>query len=258
MCRLSLLIRAMEQQYSKLLSESEHYVDESPGTPPDKVFHENENLIKSPHLICTCSKDQITWRRRCIFGIVGMPALLAALLATISIAQLRSSTTAGGGKALQMTSTDCGSSPEEARTSGCIHNPMLRAWVPPECYFNETQSPDPYLDRVWFFDSNLTKPITDIPGLQAGNYTLIWTQFFHEEHCLWLWKNLVWAVGEKKPLIDSLTYESTHAKHCAASTDEFVKRFLYDPIVFPDLREDMRFRTAVRLEYAKCVPLHMT
>lgn len=77
----------------------------------------------------------------------------------------------------------CGATAAEARSNNCHYVPMLRAWVPDACYFEEPDSEyDIFHDRPWFEDWNMTKP-ADMQKVIAGveNYE-IFASRFHNDH----------------------------------------------------------------------------
>jgi hypothetical protein len=45
--------------------------------------------------------------------------------------------------------TPCGNTSEQARSQGCMYEPWLSGWVPPECYYQEVADAygSPYEDR---------------------------------------------------------------------------------------------------------------
>jgi hypothetical protein len=62
----------------------------------------------------------------------------------------------------------CGDTPVEARSAGCHYEPMQRSWIPDACYFPEPSNEyDPFSDRDWYLDKNLTKP-ADLEKLRNG------------------------------------------------------------------------------------------
>jgi hypothetical protein len=132
---------------------------------------------------------------------------------------------------------------------------MLGAWVPNECFIDAPTGYHPFMDRVWYRDSNLTELI-DIDSLMAGNEAEIWTPFFHEEHCLFCWRRLASAVERRVPMTDSITHNIGHSTHCAKSLDRLMVGLVNDTIPIELLHDEPKvYLTRVRLEYAKCVRL---
>jgi hypothetical protein len=111
--------------------------------------------------------------------------------------------------------TACGSTPAEARSNNCHFEPMMRAWIPHACFFPKLlEDYDPFHDREWFNDPALTIP-SDIQDLIAGegNHS-VYTRHFHADHCLYSWRKLAFAVGMKRPFVDSKSYNLAHSTHC--------------------------------------------
>ncbi|KAG4435649.1 hypothetical protein IFR05_008871 [Cadophora sp. M221] len=89
----------------------------------------------------------------------------------------------------------CGTSPAEARDSGCQFEPMLSAWVPQKCSLSDVvqEYQDKYGDIhstwPWFWDNNATQLVheKDFEMLRAINYSVIFTSHFpsHDLHCLY-------------------------------------------------------------------------
>ncbi|RFU31841.1 hypothetical protein B7463_g4504, partial [Scytalidium lignicola] len=118
---------------------------------------------------------------------------------------------------------NCGHSATEARTNGCIYEPMLRSWIPPECYFKEPSDEyDPFSDRAWFLDKDLTRPATpeDLEKLRRGDDLKGYTRYFHDEHCLYALRKLAIAMDKKVPLLDTKTASIMHSTHCTTSIAE--------------------------------------
>jgi hypothetical protein len=132
---------------------------------------------------------------------------------------------------------------------------MLGAWVPHECIIDETIAYNPFMDRVWYRDSNLTEPI-DRKSLMAGNEAEIWTPFFHEEHFLFCWRRLAAAVELRAPLIDSISHNIAHSTHCAKSINQLMVGLTNDTIPLTLLHDEPKvYLTQVLLQYAQCMPL---
>jgi hypothetical protein len=145
----------------------------------------------------------------------------------------------------------CGNSSLEARAAGCHYEPMQRSWIPHACYFEKpSEDYDPFSDRKWFFDANLTQQITgdDIRKLREGDDLDAYTHFFHNEHCVYCWRKLAIAVEKRLPMIDSKTADYHHSTHCAM----LLMEELYD--VGMD-KFNTRFETFSPLMFQTCVPL---
>jgi hypothetical protein len=70
----------------------------------------------------------------------------------------------------------CGHNSSTAMERGCVMDPALYAWLPPQCYFHElvTSLPPIFEDRDYFADEDLTLPITQ-EELYLGRYDRIFT-----------------------------------------------------------------------------------
>ncbi|EED21254.1 conserved hypothetical protein [Talaromyces stipitatus ATCC 10500] len=109
----------------------------------------------------------------------------------------------------------CGSTAAEARAANCHYEPMQRSWIPDACYFEEPSSEyDPFGDRPWFSDRNLTIP-ANLDRLRSGDEELAFVRYFHDEHCLYSWRKLHLAVQLGRRLTDTKTYDLHHTMHCA-------------------------------------------
>lgn len=145
----------------------------------------------------------------------------------------------------------CGNSSAEARAAGCHYEPMQRSWIPHACYFKEpSEEYDPFSDRKWFFDTNLTHQITgkDLNRLREGDDLTAYTRFFHNEHCVYCWRKLAIAIEKRLPMIDSKTANFHHSTHCAA----MLMQELYEVGVG---KFDTHFETHSPLMFQTCVPL---
>ncbi|KAH8805509.1 hypothetical protein F5884DRAFT_799572 [Xylogone sp. PMI_703] len=112
----------------------------------------------------------------------------------------------------------CGDTPVEARLAGCHYEQMQRSWIPDACYFPEPASEyDPFTDRDWFLDINLTLPLlpADIEKLRLGDAITAYTKYFHDEHCLYAWRKLSLVVHKRLPFIDTKSWDLAHSTHCA-------------------------------------------
>jgi hypothetical protein len=69
----------------------------------------------------------------------------------------------------------CGRSSNAAMARGCVLEPMIYGWMPPQCVYRELSDSFPVLnDRMYWTDQNKTREITR-DELWAGKYTTIWT-----------------------------------------------------------------------------------
>ena len=71
---------------------------------------------------------------------------------------------------------NCGRSSHEAMERGCVMDPPLYAWVPPQCYYNELTSslPPIFENRQYYSDVNMTQAIAT-EDLYLGEHTRIYT-----------------------------------------------------------------------------------
>ncbi|KAI9146791.1 hypothetical protein HJFPF1_13359 [Paramyrothecium foliicola] len=111
---------------------------------------------------------------------------------------------------------ECTESSREAKARGCVIDPALYAWVPPQCYYPElVASLNPILkDRKYYKDENMTQELT-VQQLYDGENRWIYGFHYHDEHCLFQWRKLQFAIENKKELVDSWTLDYGHSKHCA-------------------------------------------
>jgi hypothetical protein len=150
-------------------------------------------------------------------------------------------------------SPTCGNSSSEARARGCHYEPMLRSWIPDDCYTPEPGDEyTPFDDRAWFYDKNLTQPIlgSDLDVLRNGDDITAFTRFFHDEHCLYAWRKLHLAVAKRLPLIDSKTMSLHHSTHCSQRIARFIQE------VHTYVWNDSHTGTAP-LMFQTCVPLFL-
>jgi hypothetical protein len=123
-------------------------------------------------------------------------------------------------------SPTCGRAAAIARAKGCHYEPMLRSWIPHECYTPEPGDEySPFDDRAWFYDKNLTQPMvgSDLDVLRNGDDITAYTKFFHDEHCLYAWRKLALAVEKRLPLVDSKTMSLHHSTHCSKRIALFIQ-----------------------------------
>jgi hypothetical protein len=141
----------------------------------------------------------------------------------------------------EYTYTDCGSTPNEARS---------RAWIPPECWFSEpTEEYNVFRDRMWYQDTNLTIP-ADIDGMESGDVQLAYTRYWHDEHCAYVLRKLALAVSMQKKMINWVPANIKHANHCSRTIAERIVNSYNASFLETD-----RSMTESNLIYEKCVPL---
>jgi hypothetical protein len=131
---------------------------------------------------------------------------------------------------------------------------MQHSWIPAPCYFPEPGDEyDPFNDREWFLDKNLTQPLDE--GQKAmlvrGDDLWVYTKYYHNEHCLYNWRKLAIAVSQRRQYVDSWTVSLAHSTHCArAIADQLLKSELH---VFNNTGNF----TSAPLLFHTCVPLYM-
>lgn len=147
--------------------------------------------------------------------------------------------------------TSCGSTSFEARATGCRYAKMGRTWVPPECFYDEDVANDPtLLDKDWYMDWNLTIP-ADEALVASGDLELVYTQHYHEEHCLYVMRQIAVALALKKPMIPSIVARLGHINHCAQNIVDIIFK-AYDENERQFFANDV---TESLLEFEICVPL---
>ncbi|KAK4214177.1 hypothetical protein QBC37DRAFT_314791 [Rhypophila decipiens] len=146
--------------------------------------------------------------------------LVASLIVLASLAAL--AYTAAGVHQLSAAATadygDCGTSETvaEARSHGCLFDPMSWIWVRPECY-------DPDLVAEFMAQTNFSwhtepklRPETrvDMDIIYRGDFPKLFTQKdYHTVHCFYMMKKMHKAILEHRP-IDSYLTEWHHTNHC--------------------------------------------
>jgi hypothetical protein len=131
------------------------------------------------------------------------------------------------GTASEYRSPTCGTNSMEARKLGCQYEPMLRSWIPQDCYTPEPADEyRPFDDRAWYSDKALTKQMQgkDLDALRNGEDFIAYTKTFHDEHCLFAWRKLHLAVEKRLRLVDSKTMSLHHTTHCS----QRVARLIYN------------------------------
>ncbi|GLA22967.1 hypothetical protein AnigIFM63604_001300 [Aspergillus niger] len=146
--------------------------------------------------------------------------------------------------------TDCGVTPDEARARGCVFEPMQRAWIPPECYFSEPgEDYDTFQDRQWYMDPKMTID-ADVEKLEAGEVSVAYTRYWHDEHCTYLLRKLALAVSMGKKMINSKALDIEHSNHCALAIAERLASSYNVSFVETD-----RSFTESHLGFEWCLPL---
>ncbi|CAG8978472.1 hypothetical protein HYALB_00005047 [Hymenoscyphus albidus] len=121
----------------------------------------------------------------------------------------------------------CGGNPTDAKLQGCRFDPMMSAWIEPDCVYDELieEAGDIFTNWPWFSDFELHHPIVgkDLDALRAGNYTKVWSSHHnaHELHCIYVWRKMAMALRHDPPLADtSNAYH--HVVHCSKSLLEIL------------------------------------
>ena len=110
----------------------------------------------------------------------------------------------------------CGRTSSEARARGCVLEPMIYGWIAPECQYPDvTKANDPWEDWQWYRDENMTQPLSR-EQLDRAEALDLWTNRagYHLQHCLFLYRKLMYAVDNKVQWIDRKTLAAHHAYHC--------------------------------------------
>ncbi|KAI0023018.1 hypothetical protein F4780DRAFT_777141 [Xylariomycetidae sp. FL0641] len=114
----------------------------------------------------------------------------------------------------------CGRSSDAARARGCVMEPMFYGWMPPQCVYQElTQSLPVFEDRTYYSDENMTQALSP-EQLWAGEHTVIYTSRYHDQHCLFQWRKLHYAMNNHMEFVDNKTVSMGHATHCANQLTE--------------------------------------
>ncbi|KAI1198903.1 hypothetical protein F5X97DRAFT_322960 [Nemania serpens] len=114
----------------------------------------------------------------------------------------------------------CGRSSDAARARGCKMEPMFYGWMPARCVFDElTQSLPIFEDRTYYSDKNMSQALLP-EQLWAGEYKLAYTSRYHDEHCLFQWRKLQYAMANRLEFIDNKTISLHHTNHCADQLSE--------------------------------------
>ncbi|KAH7321835.1 hypothetical protein BKA65DRAFT_379408, partial [Rhexocercosporidium sp. MPI-PUGE-AT-0058] len=109
----------------------------------------------------------------------------------------------------------CGATSTEAISLGCVMEPLVYGWMPPQCLFPELTNLYPIFEtKVWYTDQNHTE-IVPREDLWAGKHYHIYTDRYHTEHCLFQWRKLQYAMHSRKEWLDNKTTNWEHTTHCA-------------------------------------------
>ncbi|KAJ8121552.1 hypothetical protein ONZ43_g2022 [Nemania bipapillata] len=107
----------------------------------------------------------------------------------------------------------CGDSVEEARSKGCVFDPMSWAWQRPECYHPELVAD--FLKRTdWHFYTTKEMRAADEVPYEAwvrGDYPQRYNR--HQFHCTYSWRKFHEAFRAKAPM-DNDILQMAHTMHC--------------------------------------------
>ena len=117
--------------------------------------------------------------------------------------------------------TYCGHTSSEARALGCVLEPMMYGWMPPQCQYSEISSYNDFMKWPWYADQNMSQPLSE-EQVWEGKSTMLWTDRpgFHTEHCLFLYRKLMYGIEKKVRWLDKKTLSSEHAYHCVGHLGE--------------------------------------
>jgi hypothetical protein len=110
--------------------------------------------------------------------------------------------------------TQCGSTPSEAKSLGCIFETTLSLWVPPDCYDFELETI--YLQQeglAYYRDVNLTQPVSlrEVKTGESPGWFVPWDH--HVRHCSFAWRKFHRAAAFGKK-IDGYVLQYAHTEHC--------------------------------------------
>jgi hypothetical protein len=107
----------------------------------------------------------------------------------------------------------CGDSLEEARSLGCLYDPMINSWIPPDCHFPTLFEEALAFNNTWYYDKDMQHQIP-MTVLMRGEVEAYWPgPGHHQLHCLYTWKKLLWSI-DKGVLADSYSASYEHGNHC--------------------------------------------
>lgn len=128
---------------------------------------------------------------------------------------------------------------------------MMRAWVPPECYYTDIiDDYDIFRDREWFADTDFATP-ADISRLESGDEELAYTRFWHDEHCTYIFRKLAIAIDKRYPAVTAYEVNIEHSHHCASMIAARLKNSYNETYVHNDHTFTESF-----LNYQECIPLN--
>lgn len=109
----------------------------------------------------------------------------------------------------------CGSTPAEAKSSGCLFDLMSWCWLHPECH-DKTLS-DAMLNLgpwVWYNDVGATQQVPQEVAALGEIPIMYVEESFHHIHCTYIWKKMHRAYISGR-VIDSYIGSWNHTFHCS-------------------------------------------
>ncbi|KAK3994201.1 hypothetical protein QBC44DRAFT_379556 [Cladorrhinum sp. PSN332] len=116
----------------------------------------------------------------------------------------------------------CGSSAAEAKARGCRFGVLYGAWLPQQCWDDESEERfKAYDDWKFYLKPNRTEPLTwDQVAEGDHEYYLVEWQY-HQRHCAEMGRRFFTAVSRRGlNTIDSYLSQWAHTDHCAHSVME--------------------------------------
>jgi hypothetical protein len=115
----------------------------------------------------------------------------------------------------------CGPTPAEAKSQGCVFNPINFSWLPPACYDKELfdEILEEEMKRAgpwkWYLAPNFTQEISQ-DWEELSTHTHVWTEHrYHVLHCLGTWRTLHRSVMKGGLGLVPSFIEYGHTMHCA-------------------------------------------
>jgi hypothetical protein len=217
---------------------------DSPKVSEDNAYEGLGLLSTEPKLYFRSPKTPRWKQVLFIFSITALSVTMTAPLTLVVTPKLMQ-------KAHPFTYTDCGNTSTSAREAGCGYEPMMRAWIPKECYFTDIIGDyDVFRDRHWFTDKGLSIP-SNISRLESGDEEIAYTQYWHDEHCTYIFRKLAIAVEKRYSAVTYIMANIHHSHHCA----HMVALRLQNSYNETFLKEDDTF-TESKLNFQTCVPLN--
>lgn len=115
-----------------------------------------------------------------------------------------------------ITELQCGSSPAEARSLGCVLDLLAMSWVRPACYDKElTEEFLNIRNWTWTTDPWGKHPISRFDVLN-GDWEYVYVDhWYHVTHCAFLWRRMARAIHSGNlGILDSYPAAIDHIEHC--------------------------------------------